>query len=202
MMMVLKRKEILVSALIVLIGAAALVNYNYSKNEAEEARIEQVSTEIAEQGETYSVSELEGETIGNENSENDVVMMGEAKQVSAQTSEEIDYFSQAKLNRESARSKKIDILNQVIENQNTDEQTKQSAQQDLLEVAGFTDIEAVCENLIIAKGFEKAVCFINDNSVTVTVKAEKLSDEDAAKIQEIVAGNTGISTKYIKIVAV
>ncbi len=199
MMMVLKRKEILVSALIVLLGAAALINYNYSKKDAVDSNVAQVSSEIASRGEDYSVAEIEDELAANDE---DVPMMGEAQEVSAQTNEEIDYFSQAKLNRESARSKKIDILNQIIDNEKTDEQTKQSAQEDLLEIAGFTDTEAVCENLIVAKGFEKAVCFINDNSVTVTVKAQNLTDDDAAKIQEIVASNTGILTKYIKIVAV
>ena len=203
MMMVLKRKEILVSALIVLIGAAALVNYNYSKKDMDAKQTEQASAVVAEQGENYSVSAIDdGNAKSEEDNKGEVKMMGEAQQVNAETQDQVDYFSQARLNRESARSKKIDILNQVIENDKTDEETKKSAQADLLKTSGFTDTEAVCENLIIAKGFEKAVVFINDNNVTVTVKAQNLSEDDAAKIQEIITSNTGISTKYIKIVAV
>ncbi len=198
MMMVFKRKEILVSALVILIGAAAVVNYSYEKKDVSEKSIQTNTSAIESRAQDYSVSAIDDSS----NSEGKEKMMGEAQQVNAGADEKADYFSQAKLNRESARSKKIEILNQMISSAQTDEQTKADAQKDLLAAANASDTEAVCENLIVAKGFESAVVFINDNSATVTVKAENFNDEAAAKIQEIVASNAGIETKYIKIVAV
>lgn len=194
-MMVFKRKEILVGALIVLIGVAAVVNYNYNKKDISRTAENEVNEQITAQAESYSVSAVEEDG-------GDVKMMGEAQQVAASAQEKADYFSQAKLNRESARSKKLEILNEVVQNENSDEDSKSQAQADIIKMADCTDKEAVCENLIIAKGFENAVVFIDGENVSVTVKKENFSDADAAKVQEIVASNTGIDTKYIKIVAV
>lgn len=192
MMMVFKRKEVLVSALVLLIGVAAVVNYNYEKNDSEKSV---ASVEAVNNSENYSVA------LTDDTTQETPKMMGEAQQVNADVSQEEDYFSLAKLNRESARSKKIEILNQMIDSE-ADEQTKSAAQEDLLNAAEAADAEAVCENLILAKGFEQAVVFINGNEVTVTVKSQNFDDEAAVKIQEIITSNTKIETKNIKIVAV
>lgn len=188
MMMVFKRKEVLVSALILLIGAAAVVNYNYNKNEAN------LKSELTSP-ETYSVSAVE-------EGEERKVMMGEATEVSADAKGEVDYFSQAKLNRESARSKKLEILNSLLENPDADLESKKKAEQDLLLAASLSDKEAICESLIISKGFSDAVVFISDENVSVTVKADNFDAAKAKIIQEIIVTNTQIETKYIKIVAV
>lgn len=196
MMMVFKRKEVLVSALVLLIGAAAVLNYNYEKKDGDTA-IQTVSNSA-----DYSVAALDEENDAESENNETQHMMGEATQVSADAKQQTDYFAQAKLNRENARSKKIELLNQVIASENSDEKTKTDAQSDLIKTANESDAEAVCENLIIAKGFESAVVFINGDEATVTVKSENFSDGDALKIQEIIASNSEIQTKNIKIVAV
>ncbi|MBE7026916.1 MAG: SpoIIIAH-like family protein [Ruminococcaceae bacterium] len=190
MMMILKRKEVLIGSLIMLILVAAFINYNYS---------DVPMTELAS---TQNVSEQQGETSEAPDSQS-AKKMGEAQYVSSNAAQiDISYFTQARLDKENARSKSKEMYEQIIANTNVDEESRKAAQQSLLNLAGASDKEAMCENLIKAKGFSECVVFINENSASVTVKSEKLSASDVAKIQEIVSSQTGILIKNIKIVEV
>ena len=45
----------------------------------------------------------------------------------------------------------------------------------------------IAENLIKTKGFEDSIVYSNDDSINVVIKKDKLSKEDTAQIQSIVA---------------
>ncbi len=190
MMMILKRKEVLIGSLIMLILVAAFINYNYS---------DVLPTEIAS---TQNLSEQQTPIDDAAEGQN-AKKMGEAQYVSSNAAEiDTGYFTQARLDKESARSKSKEMYEQIIANENVDEESRKAAQEGLIKLAGASDKEASCENLIKAKGFSDCVVFITDDSASVTVKSEKLSNSDLAKIQEIVSSQTGILIKNIKIVEV
>lgn len=187
MMMVMKRKEVLIGALILLIGVAAFINFNYTQVGENPALSQASSTNVEEQ--EPAVDE-ETAPAGK---------MGEAQLVSAEVE---DYFSTARVSRESARSTTISRLNDIIDNANIDLETKQQAQSDLLAIASVSDKEAAAENMIKAKGFSDAVVYVSGDTASVTVRAQALSEADVAKIQDIVASQTAVSIKNIKIVEV
>ena len=190
MMMILKRKEVLIGSLIMLILVAAFINYNYS---------DVPMTELAS---TQNLSEQQTSTEDAPDGQN-AKKMGEAQYVSSNAAQiDTGYFTQARLDRENARSKSKEMYEQIIANTNVDEESRKAAEQSLLSLAGASDKEASCENLIKAKGFSDCVVFITDDSASVTVKSEKLSGSDVAKIQEIISTQTGILIKNIKIVEV
>lgn len=190
MMMILKRKEVLIGSLIMLILVAAFINYNYS---------DVPMTELAS---TQNLSEQQTPTEDAPDGQN-AKKMGEAQYVSSNAAQiDTGYFTQARLDRENARSKSKEMYEQIIANTNVDEESRKAAEQSLLSLAGASDKEASCENLIKAKGFSDCVVFITDDSASVTVKSEKLSGSDVAKIQEIISTQTGILIKNIKIVEV
>lgn len=131
--------------------------------------------------------------------------MGEAKLVGnmGETSvSEEDFFASARLNRESGRSKSIETFNAIINNENTDAASKQSAQNGILELADNTETESAIENLIKSRGFEDAVCYINNSQANVVVKAESLDEAQVAVITEIVKEQTGIPSEKIKVVEI
>ncbi len=115
-------------------------------------------------------------------------------------SESVDFFSQARIDREAGRSKSIETFNSIISNEDADPETRETAQQGVLALAQNTETETAIENLIRAKGFEDAVCYINNGMANVVVKAEAIDSSDAAKISEIVSEQSGIETEKIKIV--
>ena len=113
--------------------------------------------------------------------------------------EEKDFFAQARLDREAGRSRSIETYNAVLENENSDEAAKASAQQGVLELAQNTETETAVENLLRARGFEDAVCYINGDMANVVVKTQMLDSEGAAQISEIVSAQSGIAQEKIKI---
>jgi len=100
---------------------------------------------------------------------------------------ELDFFKQSKLERDTARSKTLELLE---ENKQTDEITKQTK---------YMQQETTIENLTKAKGFENAVCYLGDNSCNVIVKAKGLTAGDVAQIRDIIISNSNVKTTGIKI---
>lgn len=198
MMMIFKRKEVLIGSLILLILVAAFINFNYSTQpplDNTDAALTSAHTDLSD-----GAQEQETDTAqANETARK----MGEAQYVSSNAADTgKNDFAQARMNKESARSKSMEMLKDMLENGNVDAEGKKKAQDDILLLASLTDKEAACENLIKAKGFEECVVFVNGETVSVTVKSAGLSGSDVAKIQEIVSSQTGILIKNIKIVEV
>jgi len=173
-MMVFKRKQFTLIMLAVLICFAGYLNFTYGDN----------SEESAETGREY---------------------MGEAKLVlgtSDDAEESEDFFASARLEREVGRSKSIETFNKIINNENADEASRQSAEEGILTLADNTELETNIENLIKARGFEDAVCYIHQGQASVVVKAESLDEASVAVISEIVTQETGITTEKIKVVEI
>ena len=143
----------------------------------------------------------ENSFISNEASES---YMGEAKLVGnmGEDSYETDFFSRARLERESGRSKYIETFNEIINNENTDVTSKETAQRGILEMADNTETETAIENLIKARGFADAVCYINNSQANVVVKAESLDEMQVSIITEIVTEQTSIPPEKIKVVEI
>ena len=105
----------------------------------------------------------------------------------ATTITELDYFTQSKLERDTARSKTLELLE---ENNQKDEITKQSR---------YMQQETTIENLIKAKGYENAICYLSENSCNVIVKAQGLTAGDVAQIKDVIVSNSSVKTAGIKI---
>lgn len=129
--------------------------------------------------------------------------MGEAQLVgSSEAVEESDFFAQARLDREAGRSRSIETFNSIISSEDADSTAKASAEQGVLQLAQNTETETAIENLLRAKGFEDAVCYINNGMANVVVKAELLDSADVAKISEVVSEQSGIAQDKIKIMEI
>lgn len=180
-MMVLKRKEVVAAALVVLIGVAGYLNWSYQ------------DTVRVTDGEEYIAT---GKRLGEAQLVNN---NGEAEEVKSADS---DYFDQARKNRETSRQKSLDILNQTAANESFDEDTRQKAQQSILSLADAVEQEAAIENIIKAKGYENATVHIDGEKVDMVVKKDGFTDADAAKLSDIAAEQLDISPANIKIVPV
>ena len=165
--MVVKKKQLVIAALAVVIGTAGYLNAG--------------RTSDTEAGQKY---------------------LGEAQLVNSsetEKAEETDFFAQARIDREAGRSRSIETFNAVLQNENADLSAKASAEQGVLELAQNTETETAVENLLRARGFEDAVCYINNGMANVVVKTEMLDSAGAAQISEIVTQQSGIPQEKIKI---
>ncbi len=110
-----------------------------------------------------------------------------------------NYFMESRLNTTIEREKIVSLLNEMINNEMTDENNRKAANDHKLKLIDIMNKEKIIENLIKAKGFEEALVFITDNSVNVIVEAEKITDSDMAKILDIVMRETKVPFDNIKI---
>ena len=179
-MMVLKRKEVVAAALVVLIGVAGYLNWSY-----------QDTMRVTDGDEYIATGKKLGEAqLVNKNNEATEAASG------------ADYFEEARKNRETSRQKALDILNQTAANESFDEVTRQKAQEDILSMADEVEQEASIENIIKAKGYEKATVYIDGEKVEIVVQKDGFSDVDAAKLSEIATEQLEISPTNVKIVPV
>lgn len=119
--------------------------------------------------------------------------------LTAQTSGE--YFSQARLSRQQARDEAVSILTKTAESETATEEARSAASTGIQVMADNAVVEARIENLVIAKGYEDCVTFVNDNGVNVIVSKTEtgLTDTDVAKIRDIVISEASVTADAIKI---
>lgn len=180
-MVLLRRKQVVIVALIAMIAVAGYLNWAYTDYTGEEG-----TEELAAAAQQKK-------------------LLGEAQLVDStnvvQEAEE-DFFAQARMEREVGRSQTVETLSEIIASETADEAARAEAQSEVTRIALRSEQEVTIESLIRAKGFADAVVYINQDMVSVIVKTAGLSGDDAAKIQEIVCEQAGVTADKIKIVEV
>ncbi len=180
--MVLKRKEVVAAALVVLIGVAGYLNWSY-----------QDVLEVTDGGEYIETGKKLGEAqLVNKTEETE----------EAEPAASSGYFEDARKNREASREKALDILSQTASNESFDEASRKQAQENILAIASAVEREASIENIIKAKGYENASCYIDGANVEILVKKDGITDEDVQKLSEIATSQLGIAASGVKIIPV
>lgn len=137
---------------------------------------------------------------------NNAKMLGEAALVDGAAGESADvsgdYFAEARLSRQQARDEAVSILNRTIDNEQLGEEAAAEASAAIQVMAQSAMQESRIENMIMAKGYEDCVVFVNDPGVNVIVSRQEngLQDSDIARITEIVMDESGVDASRIKIV--
>lgn len=188
---ILKKNQVIITALAIMIAVAGYLNYSGTK--LEEAVIQ---------------SSVQEEQILQENgiSTTDTAMTdditdtpGEAVLTSATASK---VAAQAKLTREQLRAQNKETLMEVINSDMIDEEQKQNAIDSMTSLTEKAEREAAAELLLDAKGFEESVVSITDNTVDVVINMAEISDAQRAQIEDIVKRKTEISGENIVITPV
>ncbi len=112
----------------------------------------------------------------------------------------IGFFVEYRLERDRTRSKQIDLLQQIVENPNSVAETRQEAQQKLLQITNFLEQELQLEHLIMAKGFADSVIFIQPQSVTVVINQREFTQIEITKIADLVTKVTSQSMNNIYVI--
>ncbi|MDF2543634.1 MAG: putative rane protein [Herbinix sp.] len=125
---------------------------------------------------------------------------GEA--VLASTTLDAGYFYSAKLEREQVRAKSREDFNSIIESEAVSEAQKQAAIDGMIELIAISEKEDAAEMLLQASGFSDAVVRIDGEYVDVVINAENITDQQVAKIEDIVKRKTDSLAENIVITPV
>lgn len=98
-----------------------------------------------------------------------------------------DYFTASRLGRDTMYSQMIESYQKVLTNTNISEEQKTISTQEIANINATKNAIMISENLIKTKGFDDCIIFVNDKSISVIIKAETLTQEQIAQVQNIIS---------------
>ena len=108
-------------------------------------------------------------------------------------------LSGAKREKEQTRVQNKETLLEIINNANVSETQKQEAVSSMISMTDIAEKETAAEILLEAKGFDDAIVSIDGDSVDVVVNTAELSEAQRAQIEDIVIRKTGVSADAVVI---
>ena len=206
---ILKKNQIIITALAIMIAIAGYINYKdmVAKNNKET----KAANSSLSLGETDAAS---GDILSNDAEPDDfsvtdpgvAVLTGSngadiSSSISTSTIQS-DFIISAKLDREQVRAANKEMLLEIINNAGLDDASKADAINQMITMTDIAEREAAAELLLEAKGFTDVIVSITDEQADVVVNRENLSDTERAQIEDIIRRKSGISVENITISAV
>ena len=115
-----------------------------------------------------------------------------------------EYFTSARLTRQQARDSAISTLRDAAESESAAAEAVSGALDAITVMTQYTVAEAEIESLVMAKGFEDCLVFLDAQSAIVAVPAPPagLTFTAVSRITDIVLEKTELNTEQIKIIEV
>lgn len=179
------KRNAIVATVLVLICAGVYLNWDMTQNQP----VDLTETLDAEQVMSNAVL-----TLADENG---------VEELSAQNEASTDYFAQIRLSRQEARDGAVELLQETIAYEDGSASAS-AAVTSLDALVNDALAESQIESLVIAKGYEDCVAYMNDTGiqVAVSVPEEGLSSADVALISDIVTSQTDYAVSDIRIIEV
>lgn len=184
-----KRKHMVLVLLVAMVGVAGYLNWAYQNESAE------VGTELAINPDQYETAQRPlGESA---------LVNSDISDETVQTAVEQDVLKQARSDKELARSKAMETLNNIIGSPDTTPENKAQAQSDFNTMASNMEKEGIAEGILKTKGFSDCVVFAVSGEVNAAVKCDDPLDTAAvAKIQDVLTSAFGVGVDKVKITEV
>ena len=192
------KRQLTILTLILALGVAVYLNWEYAKTDSPFALPTQTQAE-------------DDALLANAQAENTPVMealpdknYGEAQLVSVSEDSSDQYFETARLTRTKTRDEALDKLQQSLKATGLTEEEKAQLKDTLSSTISNISLESDIENLVKAKGFADCVVFVDGEKVDLAVKtgAEGLSKNEVAQMRDIILGKVQTSAQNISIVEV
>lgn len=152
---------------------------------------------------TENENTVTNEGIEKENIKQNTIETGSTVEENSTKSEDSteneDYFTKSRLERDTMYSQTLETYENMINNDNISENQKTIAQQEIAKINNQKNAIMIAENLIKVKGFEDLIIFVNNENVSVIIKADKLEEKDVAQIQNIITRELEVSIENINI---
>ena len=181
MNMIISKKHIVLSALVLALSVAVYLNWEYVKINGDSF---ENTSKVAVEGPAPT-----GDGTGGEDADA-AAAYGEA------------YFAEAKLSRTKARDEAADALKYMLEDANltTDQMTQLTME--AASIAKSIETEGKIENLIKARGFAECMVYLEEDRIDVLVKCTDMTDSEAAQIKDVILGEVEVPDKNISIIEI
>lgn len=182
------KKQLMMVALVAALGVAVYLNYYFTNEPSLSAGADTPSSsEDGALGDAYFVNGTVGDAPKDENA--------------AGGTDAESYFDKARASRTAAREESLRLIQETLGRADASAEEKKLAQEQASAVAGRVLQESNIENMILAKGFEDCVVFIDGDTCGVVVKAEQLQQQESLQILELVMSHAQIASEKVQITA-
>lgn len=203
-MKIVKRNQIIILVIALMLVSAGYLNYTTGNNNIEETSSLDTEIEYAGIGDAKLVSNnsiveeniVEGSLVENDNTTynetNNEKISDSNNEITQTTNNEVEdkeaneYFSSSRLSRETMYSQMLESYQKILENESISSEQRSIAQTEIKNINDTKNKIMICENLIKTKGIEDLIIFVNDQSISVIVKGKTLEQEQIAQIQNII----------------
>jgi stage III sporulation protein AH len=227
-MFALKRNQVVITSLVVMIGVAGYLNHAENTREMTQITLDDhgniaTSPLVSNEFEVIDASSIQGVSLQSVREEQMLTQMsdsplvavehklqnstlvedqreaGEAVFVSTHQVSDNAHFVSARLEREQSRAMQKEILVELINNEFIEAEQKAESAEAMLNMQRRIEKETAAESMIESRGFSDAYVRIDDQTVDVIVNKETLTEAEIAQIEDIVKRKTGMESSAIRI---
>lgn len=194
-----KKNQVIVAALALMIAAAGYLNYSGKLFEStdESTTAQQANSELLD----ISEEDLETGSGDIESLDGSEETGGEVEGTPGEavlTSGEVkNTVAQAKVSREQVRAKNKETLQSIIDSTSVTEEQKEEAIAQMIELTKIAEQESAAETLLASKGFSETVVNVSEGEADVVVGNVEMTEANRAQIEDIVARKTGVAPENI-----
>lgn len=216
MKQILKKNQIIISVIAIMLIAAGYMNYTSNEKQALETAVLTDSEKYAGIGDATLVSanvadnndlvnndetqniiddsatneekkdEIKSNDQNTESKENIVQNEINISTTVTETSGD-QYFAELRLERDKMYSQMLESYQKILSNNQISETQKEISENEIKKINDTRNAIMIAENLIKNKGFQDLIIFINGDSISIIVKAKELKEEQIAQIQNIIS---------------
>ena len=149
------------------------------------------------------ITDPKAELSANVNDSTQIVELQEQdKQESISTDKEDaeNYYADYRVERETVRSRQLELLQSICDDEKTDEESRKEALQQIIDINNALGQELQIEKLITANINQPSAVFIQNEKVTVVVDTTNIDKDVAIQIGDIVKSITGFSLDKVVVV--
>lgn len=186
---VIKKNQILVWGVTLMLVVAGYLNYQNDKNQGHDMELTSVMDEnlgdavFVDSNNLVTNIDSLVENIGTQNKK--------------YTSSE--YFLESRMNRNNLYAEQIEMYERMLKDTSLESEQKKMASSEIKRINDEKNAILIAENLIRLKGMEEVVILRNKESVNVVVLEDNLDEAKVAQIQNIIQNELGIEVKNIHV---
>lgn len=166
------KKQLLTLSLVSALGLAVFVNWYYTKPQGE-----------------FTVPETSSE-----------VNLGDAQYVGSDNVTTEDFFENAEIERKKARDLAKENLNNIINDNDADSETKAIAREKLAKISEQIKAENDIETLISAQIKNSCIVTYNGETIEVILPEKSVNEKIILKIKDIILSKTSVTADKITII--
>ena len=201
-MKILKRNQIIISVIALMLITAGYLNFANQKKESDLIPTSGVADSelMAGIGDAKLVSANEAidknlatNTETQANIENNISITN-----NNETSED-KYFNETRLEREKMYSQMLENYQKIIETDSLSGEEKKNAQDEIKKISDEKNAIMIAENLIKTKGFADVIIFKNNGNVTAIIKSDQLEEQEVSQVQNIITRELNVKVNQVNI---